>query len=42
MNWQAEIESRLARAAADPDPDIVLELAQHAAAAFERARADAD
>lgn len=40
MNWQSEIESRLARAGADPDPDIVLELAQHAAAAFERARAD--
>lgn len=40
MDWTADIRQRLARHQAAPDEDVVLELAQHAAAAFEAARAD--
>jgi predicted permease len=40
MNWHAEIRQRLARGGAQPNDDVIEEMAQHAAAAFERARAD--
>src|SRR5512134_365083 len=44
MNWHAEIRARLARAGPDrghePNDDVIEEMAQHAASAFERARAD--
>lgn len=40
MNWQAEIRRRLNRAGAEPNDDVIEEMAQHASAAFERARAD--
>jgi predicted permease len=40
MNWHAEIRARLSQASREPNDDVIEELAQHAAAAFERARAD--
>ena len=44
MNWQADIRARLARTSPDQgndsNDDVIEEMAQHAAAAFERARAD--
>ena len=39
-NWTPDITDAFARAGHDPDIDIVEELAQHAAAAYEAARAD--
>ncbi|HEX7779089.1 MAG TPA: ABC transporter permease, partial [Vicinamibacterales bacterium] len=40
MDWTPEVRSVLSRYQADPDEQVVLELAQHAAAAFEAERAD--
>jgi predicted permease len=40
MDWTAEIRGHLSQPGAMPDDDVVLELAQHATAAFEAARAD--
>jgi len=40
MQWSSEVERRLSRADRPADPDVVLELAQHAQAAYEAARAD--
>src|SRR6476661_3523047 len=40
MNWLSEVERRFSRSGHAADPDVVLELAQHAQAAYETARAD--
>ncbi len=40
MDWTADIRARLARHQPAPDDDVVEELASHAAAAYEAARAD--
>src|SRR6187401_3093294 len=40
MDWTTRIRTELARHQTTPDDDIVLELAQHADAAFEAARAE--
>ncbi len=40
MNWPAEIERRLSTRGEPADPDVVLELAQHAQSAYETACAD--
>ena len=40
MNWRDRIHRAFAAAGHDPDPDVVEELAQHAASAYAQARAD--
>ena len=40
MNWRDRIRRAFAAAGHDPDPDVVEELAQHAASAYAQARAD--
>ncbi|HYN10437.1 MAG TPA: ABC transporter permease [Vicinamibacterales bacterium] len=40
MDWNSEVRAALGRHQAEPDEQVVLELAQHAAAAFEAERAD--
>jgi predicted permease len=40
MDWTLEIRRHLSLQGATPDDDVVLELSQHASAAFEAARAD--
>ena len=40
MDWTREVRDLLGRYQADPDEQVILELAQHAAAAFEAERAD--
>ena len=40
MSWNAEIRAALERQGHAPDPEIVEELAQHAAASYEKARAE--
>lgn len=42
MNWKSRIRSAFAAAAVLPDDDIIEELAQHAAATYEAARADGE
>ncbi|HJR58041.1 MAG TPA: ABC transporter permease [Vicinamibacterales bacterium] len=39
-NWRAEISAALAKAGHDPDHDVLEELAQHAQAVYDAARAD--
>src|SRR5262245_30871102 len=40
MNWTADVRAALGRTGAEPDEQVVFEIAQHAAAAFEAARAE--
>jgi putative ABC transport system permease protein len=40
MNWNDIVRARISGTIAPPDPDVVEELAQHASAAYEAARAD--
>jgi putative ABC transport system permease protein len=40
MNWTAEIRAAFERQGHSPDPDVIEELAQHAAATYRKARAE--
>jgi putative ABC transport system permease protein len=40
MDWSVDVRAALGRHRAEPDEQVVLEIAQHAAAAFEAARAE--